>query len=651
MITMTNFDWSSLSKVALVSVVMLWGCDRSVQQNYQDVTKSKNPNQSETIPEWIMLNVDEALPSQGLNLWIPTNDLASSSLIRVPKFPRKFSALEIANNPALTDFEIKPVTDDSGFEITAVKNEQVSLQVALANRQDFTLTSVTLENLKTETGAIIDHSNIQVRYVKYLPVQRARSEYVWSPRQEKIVGEGVSGNMAPNVVGDPLLVMETLEVAAYTAQPIWITIKVPKNTNTGRYLGIITLNTHEYGQQKIPIQLKIEDMVLPDPKDYKFNLDLWINPTAIAEHYKLEHWSDQHWALIQTYLEDYLDKGGKNITTTITHEPWHKPWLGDSTHSQIEYGYRSMVAWTKTKEGNWSFDYSIFDQYVSLAMKVGLSGAINAYSLTPFHTRQKIQYTDASTGQQKVVELDLNDRAYKDTWIAFLQDFKDHLIAKGWFERTYLGFDEKPEAILQTIKGIIREGASELLDRVVIAGHPETTSLAQNLSISYMFFPGQALESRAVVPVLPTIAERNENGQQTTFYLCAEPAHPNTLTFSPAVEAQLIPWLALKYRTNGYLRWAYNNWTSDTYNKPVFLHTQGDDYYVYPGKHGPISSIRWELLKEGIEDYELYRLKAENSSNQAHRESAIELATRSQDGRYKKTRDMVEAKALILAIE
>lgn len=633
--------------MAIILTGILFGCGHSEKQISQ--AAPKEDIQSTAIPDWLKLNVDEALPEAGLNIWIPTNNLASSSLIKVPKYPRKFSGLEIENNPALSDFEIKPLNDKSIFKVTAVKNEQLSLQMAFANREDFTLTSAKIGNLATEEGISLEGAKMQVRYVKYLPVQRARSEYVWSPKQERIVGEGVSGNMAPNVVGDPLMEMDTVRVAAYTAQPIWITIKIPKDAKAGNYFGLITIDTKEYDAVDIPVNLEIEDIELPDPVNYKFNLDLWINPSSIAEHYELEHWSDEHWRLIKTYLEDYADKGGKNIATTITHEPWHKPWLGDATRSQIEYGYRSMVAWTNTKENQWKFDYSVFDTYVSLAEEVGISGAINAYSLTPFHTKQKILYNDEATGVEKVLEVDITDPEYKEIWTVFLKDFRAHLKENGWFERAYLGFDEKPEAVLHILKEIIEDAAPEFLERIVIAGHPETTTLAQNLSISYMFFPGQDLEQKAVVPVLPTISERIRAGKQTTFYLCAEPAHPNTLTFSPAIEAQLVPWLAIKYKTDGYLRWAYNNWTSDTFNKPVFLHTQGDDYYVYPGESGPISSIRWELLKEGIEDHELYRLMANTDKvSKADLENSVELATRSQDGRRKKASDMIEARRIIL---
>jgi hypothetical protein len=106
----------------------------------------------------------------------------------------------------------------------------------------------------------------------------------------------------------------------------------------------------------------------------------------------------------------------------------------------------------------------------------------------------------------------------------------------------------------------------------------------------------------------------------------------------------MIPWLSAFYKLDGYLRWAYNSWPDkDPYNRPIFNFIQGDDYYIYPGKEGPVSSIRWELLKEGIEDYEL--LKALNSSQ---RDQAIEVAIRNRDGRKKCVSDFEDARRILL---
>jgi len=34
----------------------------------------------------------------------------------------------------------------------------------------------------------------------------------------------------------------------------------------------------------------------------------------------------------------------------------------------------------------------------------------------------------------------------------------------------------------------------------------------------------------------------------------------------------------------------------------------GDGFLVYPGPDGPVDSIRWEIIRDGIEDYDYLRI-------------------------------------------
>lgn len=620
-----------------------------IKKNVKEISKNETLLQTKKMPQWLRLNVEESLPRTGLNIWVPTNNFSTSSLVKVPRFPRKIKQEELEKKPALQKFVIVPLQDSTVLRLNGVRNEQVSAQLAVASNTNISGLRVAVSNLRTVDGELFDSKNIIIRNVNYLPVERARSEYVWSPKLEEIAGEAVSGSMNPNVVADALMESDSVNVPAYHAQPFWFTVTIPKDIAPAVYSGEIVISSTEEGTKRYPIEITVQEPVLPDCKDYAFHLDLWINPSSISHVYGIVPWSEEHWKLIGIYLKDYAKVGGKNITTIITHEPWHKPWLNDITRSQTQFGYQSMINWIKTKDGNWKFDFTVFDRYVMLAESLGIKGAINAFSLTPFHTKQTLHYFDEKEDRQKIIEVDVTDKEYKEIWTGFLKAFKTHLVKKEWYSKTYLGFDEKPQNVFRIIKEIIQTVTPEFLDRIVIAGHPETTSLAENLSVSYMFFPKMPFEKKATIPVLSTIEARRKEGKTTTFYLCAEPAHPNTLTYSPAIESQMIPWLALKYNTDGYLRWAYNNWTEDTFNLPVFLHNQGDDYYVYPGENGPISSIRWELLKEGIEDYELFRTIAEKYKVPVDSlKKAIEIATRNQDGRYKSVGDFVVSRSIIL---
>jgi hypothetical protein len=96
----------------------------------------------------------------------------------------------------------------------------------------------------------------------------------------------------------------------------------------------------------------------------------------------------------------------------------------------------------------------------------------------------------------------------------------------------------------------------------------------------------------------------------------------------------MVPWITWRYQLQGVLYWDVKFWpqTVDPWLNPVtylegFFCSEGrtlngEGSLIYPGSevhrytgqkdvNGPVSSIRFELLREGIEDYEyLWMLKS-----------------------------------------
>jgi hypothetical protein len=90
-------------------------------------------------------------------------------------------------------------------------------------------------------------------------------------------------------------------------------------------------------------------------------------------------------------------------------------------------------------------------------------------------------------------------------------------------------------------------------------------------------------------------------------------------------------WGTAKYNTMGYLHWGLNQYqVENPYKQSVVRHPApgagannelpaGDTHIVYPASDGPISSVRFEAHRLGIEDYELLmklKIKNENNYNQ-----------------------------------
>lgn len=104
-------------------------------------------------------------------------------------------------------------------------------------------------------------------------------------------------------------------------------------------------------------------MTLPEPAKWTFHLDQWQHPSAVARVNKVSVWSDEHFKALKPQMQMLANLGQKVITTTLNKDPWHV---------QTFDSYEDMIIWTKEKDGSWSYDYTVFDKWVSFMMDLGI---------------------------------------------------------------------------------------------------------------------------------------------------------------------------------------------------------------------------------------------------------------------------------------
>jgi hypothetical protein len=117
------------------------------------------------------------------------------------------------------------------------------------------------------------------------------------------------------------------------------------------------------------------------------------------------------------------------------------------------------------------------------------------------------------------------------------------------------------------------------------------------------------------------VAEARKAGRDIWWYTCIGPQHPyaNWFVEYPAIEARLLMGaMTAKYRPGGYLYYAVNRWLVN--DKPItsgprtdwdpasFNNNNGDGSIMCAGVNGPLSTIRLENIRDGMEDYECYLL-------------------------------------------
>lgn len=401
------------------------------------------------------------------------------------------------------------------------------------------------------------------------------------------------------LVADVLSPIESsLHIDANTPGLLWYSANIPHNTLPGIYKGNIAIG-REKGGVKFELKIHVMPPELPPPNQWAFHLDLWQNPYAEARYWEVEPWTSEHFDLMRPTLEMLADAGQKCVTTTITDLPW-----GGQTFDP----YQSMITKTRRTDGSWDYDYKIFDAWVEFAMECGISEQINCYSMVSWS--QKYSYFDEFSGKDTSVQCHPGSREYNEIWEPFLIDFQQHLNEKGWSDITTISMDERSLEDLKEVLQLVRKVSPGL--KIAFAGHyhPELDDELYDLSVA----------SQHVIPV-EALAHRRDSGFKSTFYVCCVEERPNTFSFSNPAEATYLSWYAAFRQFDGMLRWSYNSWTPDPFNDSRFRRfPAGDTYIVYPGG---TSSVRFERLREGIQDYEKIKI-LRNTLSQENSEQAKE---------------------------
>ena len=449
-----------------------------------------------------------------------------------------------------------PRTDGStDWAATAWRGERISVQFVLWTKTGTEQVRLSVTRPVSRSGEEIPPSSIRPCFVSY------------------VLGDG-------DLHGDVLDPVERLDIPPQSVQPIWLSIDVPAGIRPGTYEGRLTVRAAGTTPLTFNISIEVLPNTLPPPRQWSFHLDLWQNPWAVARYHRVRPWSEEHWSLLRPHLEMLAQIGQKCLTTTIVNRPWN---------GQTFDPYSTMVRWRREDDGGWSFDYSLFDEYVRFGAECGLDGAINCYSMVPWSYR--FYYHDARTGDLEWIEARPGSEQYSDMWTAFLSSFSTHLRQIGWFERIVIAMDERSVEDMLQVVSLVREVDPEL--KLALAGgdHQELYDAVHD----YCFYIGNRIEPELM-------ASRRRLGHISTFYVCCNPPRPNTFTFSPPPESAWLGWFAAANHYDGMLRWAAISWTRDPLEDTSFGNwPAGDCFLHYPG---PRSSIRFERLREGIQDYE-----------------------------------------------
>ncbi|MGA2625025.1 MAG: glycoside hydrolase domain-containing protein [Bacteroidota bacterium] len=219
----------------------------------------------------------------------------------------------------------------------------------------------------------------------------------------------------------------------------------------------------------------------------------------------------------------------------------------------------------------------------------------------------------------------------------YLSQVQDHLEKNGWLGKEYVYWfdepDEKSYAFVREGMEILHTAAPKLTRFITeMAPGPDIMDVTE---ISCTIW--HHVDSAVIAGLVP-------KGRQFWSYLCCQPRSPWISLFidKPAVNLRVWLWMSYQYRLSGILVWSSTYWNSpeaspkghlqNPWADPMSYVTSygqaqgqisywgnGDGRFFYPPNRdpdndkrkyltGPVPSLRLELLREGLEDYEYFIL-------------------------------------------
>lgn len=462
--------------------------------------------------------------------------------------------------------------------IEAARNEVVSGQVVVWSTEK-------MDGLVCRAGAFTLEKAGQipaprVRYAGYVPMSNKPSR---------------RGALRPRPCDypDPLYDRPGAAIPPKTAQPIWLTIKVPSNSAPGLYKGIVEVEAKVGGvprKQAIPIQVQVYAATLSDKRTIKESNWMWFDSPEVTRHCGVnEIYSEPFWKLMENVAKDMGEHRNNVIFTPTTAHTWN-----NSDRSKAKDLIEAKVG----SNGALEFDFTRFDRWVSIFQAAGRDVMFEGYPLCKKHGKKVVYYSvvwNIKNGKAVREEVLSVSPEYQKYLSVFLPAFKAHLKKIGLFDHYIQHILDEPNGDRKPVYVQIAKWFKQYAPGIKIVEAVQISELEGSVDIW--------------VPTLNKLAHswsiykgRQAKGEELWFYTMGRPVE------CALPQERLLQWACYATRTTGYLHWGYNWWQrSKDPNAGKWTLEPGDEWIVYPQKGGVVDSMRWESVLEGIQDYELLK--------------------------------------------
>jgi len=403
------------------------------------------------------------------------------------------------------------------------------------------------------------------------------------------------------------------KIPARTCYAIWLSVNVPAGTVPGRYAGTVKVEAAGMDPVEVPLEMEVLDWRIPAPEEFVTVMGLEQSPYSVADQYKVPVWSDEHFRLLEKTFA-YLARINNS-------------WLNIPVLLNTEFGNRadSPLRITRKKDGSYAFDFAIVDRYLDLAIKhcgrPQVANFIVLHAGNPGDNRMArspmdVMVCDEATGKAAPYAVDRRtpDKERRVFYKALANATYEHMRTRGLEKTMYWGYtwdgpgsDPGLYAMLAEFqpqvfwtKGSHSAGPSEYVKVPVTAYNPQVGAWFTSkkgwkrpeLWLAYPRYWG-------------TVIDCNDYSPPFCFRMMTERAI--------ASGARGISRVGVDYWGDAYLR-------GHVATYPVGVPNL---FVLFPGKDGPETGTRFELLREGLQETEariFLEQAAEKLTSPEHRE-------------------------------
>jgi Domain of unknown function (DUF4091) len=475
--------------------------------------------------------------------------------------------------------DTQPAASKLELALVSARNGHVSLQVALRSEEHRV---VRVRIIAPRLG----NATLQVQ------TYRVGNVKVNSHPTDTPLDEVVRSEVGP--YPDPLFPLEKeIALEASRTETLWVSVFTPERMRSGIYRGVVVIDA---GKEKLKLPFHVEVFAATVPKEQKLWMTnwLWLDHELMAKHYpQLNSDPDRYWRVLE------------NIGRT----------MAEYKQNVVFVPVRTLAK-AHLADGALQYDFGLVDRWVEIFDRAGIARMIEGGHLSGRlgggYDSPYVLPTDlVENGQIVRKELPAEDPRAEQNLREFLRQLRKHLKEKGWLSRYVQHVHDEPHGAEMPIYRRFVHIVSEELPGVPTL---DAISLREDISAQE--------ETTIWVPKLGTfdeglgaIAAHKARGGQSWYYICLDPRgkYLNRFIDYPTLKVRLLPWVNYRYGLTGYLHWGGNFWTDRPFENVQpdwgggFFLPAGDDAIVYPDPEhdGVFVSERLEVMREGIEDYEL----------------------------------------------